>query len=432
VSGGSSCFLHVPKSGGSTLLAALRAFLDGGVFHTHERAQQNVPLDYLLARYPVVAGHFTFAQLSPAILQSSFVFTVLREPVDRAVSLYYYYRAQLVAADVDPRVPSAKAADLANFVERLPDRISPWSNWQTFVFSGARHCERPAHELLPAAIDNLRRMALVGVSDEVDAFIRRIGQLRHWPLNPPAARINVTPHRVPLEQIAPATVLRLGELNDCDRQLVACARELWQQAKTLDPPAVNERTPLLLASARPSSSEHGTREIVITAIRITAEGSTAANEVYLGECFRLRVSGYSSITASEVTIGIRIDDHLGIEAYGVNTRLLGLGISLVPGQTFDVDFSLEANLAPGLYHVTAAVHAGTDHLDRCYHWIDSVTTFQCRSRRPLAFSGTCDLRATADVARFSEQPSARREDEPSSRLSGLAIQLRHSRVSVSR
>jgi hypothetical protein len=408
VTANSSCFLHVPKSGGSTLLAALGASLNGGVFHAHERAQHGVPLEYLLARYPVVAGHFTFAQLSPAILERSFVFTVLREPVDRAVSLYYYYRAQPTAAGLDPRVPSAKAVDLATFVERLPGRVSPWSNWQTFVFSGARHCERPAHELLPEAMDNLRRMTLVGVSDDLGAVIRRIGQLRGWPLQPPAARINVTPHRVPLEQIAPATVRRLAELNDCDRQLVASARELWEQAKAVEPAPVDDGGLGLPAPRRPSPSEHGTREIVITGIHISAGGRSGPNEVYLGERFGLRISGYSSVMASDVTIGIRIDDHLGIEAYGVNTRLLGLGISLIAGQTFDVDFSLAAHLAPGIYHVTAAVHAGTDHLDRCYHWIDNVTTFQCRSRSPLAFSGVCDLRATAGLSSFSEQPVAAR------------------------
>ena len=388
------------------MLAALRGSLNGGVFHAHEGAQQRVPLEYLLARYPVVAGHFTFAQLSQEILHRSFVFTVLREPVDRAVSLYYYYRAQPSALDLDPRVPSAKSLDLAAFVERLQDRVSPWSNWQTFVFSGSRHCERPAHELLPAAIDNLRRMTLVGVSDEIDAVIRRIGQLRGWRLHPPPARINVTPHRLPLDEIDPATVRRLAELNDCDRQLVASARMLWGQIKAVGPASI-EDAPGPSAPKRPSPSEQGTREIVITAIRISTEASSVPNEVYLGECFRLRISGYSSVMANDVTIGIRIDDHLGIEAYGVNTRLLGLRISLVVGQVFDVNFSLAANLAPGIYHVTAAVHAGTDHHDRCYHWIDDITTFQCRSRTPLAFSGPCDLRATADLSTLSEQVGRR-------------------------
>lgn len=394
------------------MLAALRASLDGGVFHTHERAPRRVPLEYLLARYPVVAGHFTFAQLSPEILQSAFVFTVLREPVDRAVSLYSYYRAQPIACDLDPRVRMTKAVDLAAFVDGLPDRVSPWSNWQTFVFSGSRDGERPARELLPAAMDNLQRMTLVGVSDDVDTIIRRLGELRGWPLEPPVARINVTPHRLPLGQIDTATLHRLAELNDCDRQLVACARELWRHAMAAAPVPIDDRAPALQAAARACSSEHGTREIVITAIRIWTEGWSEPNEVHVGECFRLRVSGCSSVTASDVTIGIRIDDHLGIEAYGVNTRLLGLHVSLVAGQTFDVEFSLDANLAPGVYHVTAAVHAGTDHLDRCYHWIDNVATFRCRSRTALPFSGTCDLRATAGLSR-SANPVEGMDDTPS-------------------
>jgi hypothetical protein len=387
--------LHVPKSGGSSVMEALRASLNGALFHAHERAHRTVPLEYLLDRYSVVAGHFTFAQLSPAILQNTFLFTVLREPVDRAVSLYYFYRAQSTSSDLDPRVATAKALDLPAFVERLPKRISPWSNWQTFIFSGARNCEQPAHELLAAAIDNLRRMTLVGVSDELDALTRRIGELRGWSLCPPVTRMNVTPHRVPLDRIDPEVAQRLAELNDCDRQLFASARTLWERTKAVQPEPLHTGESTTSAPVQLSTSEHGTKQILITGIQVVAERSEQADEVYVGERLRIRIRGYSRITASDVTIGIRIDDHLGMEVYGVNTRLLELCIRLTAGHTFAVMFSLNANLAPGIYHVTAAVHAGADHLHRCFHWIDNAISFECRVRSPRMFSGMYDLQATA-------------------------------------
>src|SRR5690349_2068580 len=121
------CFVHVPKAGGSSVVAALRGSLGRAVFHSQERIPQSVPLEYLLNRYPLVAGHFTLAQLSPSILQDSFVFTVVREPVDRALSLYYFYRAHTASPTLDHRVSAANAFDLRAFVERLPQRVSPWS-----------------------------------------------------------------------------------------------------------------------------------------------------------------------------------------------------------------------------------------------------------------------------------------------------------------
>jgi hypothetical protein len=363
---------------------------------------RHLPLEYLLSRYPVVPGHFTFEHVSAAVLRNTFLFTVLREPVDRAVSLYYFYRAQATSSDVDPRVAVARTFDLAAFVRQLPERVSPWCNWQTFVFSGARNCEQPAHELLPAAIDNLHRMSLVGVSDELEPVIPRLAYLRRWPLCLPRTRVNMTTGRVPAHLIDPGITHRLAQLNDCDRRLFACARTLWKEAKStpLQPHsfAAGSSVPF-----RPTISEHGTREIVITTIRGVGQGSQEADEVYVGECFDIRISAYSCWLVEDVTIGIRVDDHLGIEVYGMNTRLLELGIALTPGQTFNVIFSLNANLAPGIYHVTAAIHGGADHLHRCFHWIDNAVAFECRARKPVMFSGTSDLQASATFETVTER-----------------------------
>ena len=62
------------------------------------------------------------------------------------------------------------------------DRISPWSNWQTYLFSGATHCDHAAEELLPAALGNLERMDFVGVHEQFDEGLRRLTEIREWPL----------------------------------------------------------------------------------------------------------------------------------------------------------------------------------------------------------------------------------------------------------
>jgi lipopolysaccharide transport system ATP-binding protein len=88
---------------------------------------------------------------------------------------------------------------------------------------------------------------------------------------------------------------------------------------------------------------------------------------------------------------------VGLEIYGTNTRLLGQLVPVRAGEETEVRFDLQLSLAAGTYHITAAVHDGVDHLDRCYHWIDGAAEFAC----PLTdrrFAGIVDLHARAMVA----------------------------------
>jgi hypothetical protein len=107
-----TCYLHVPKSGGSSILAALEAALPPGSlaprrfdsttfcdFEDVELLQPTLrtamaanPHEVLsLARYRAVSGHFSL----PTLLQvtgASSICTVLREPRARILSLYMYWR----------------------------------------------------------------------------------------------------------------------------------------------------------------------------------------------------------------------------------------------------------------------------------------------------------------------------------------------------
>jgi hypothetical protein len=411
-----ACFLHVPKSGGSSVISSLRSTLGAArLFHANESRYQHGPLDVLLAlhpdRYQVVAGHFSFAQITDTLLDRAFFFTFLREPVDRVLSHYYYYRSLETPAPYGDRVAQAQELDLEPFVEGLPARLSPWSNWQTFVFSGATHSEQPAEELLPAALRNLERMHFVGIHDEVDEGFRRLCEIRHWPAPPPLSRENVTPRRLGREQVPPGVRQRLAELNACDRQLFARARELWNITKTGQDAAMALKS---TSVARPSAdpvpgsgvqvpgsgfrnehgrNEHGTREITLTRIHFRTEPTRDEGIVHEGDRVFVELRGHSQITEDDVTVGIRLTDDLGLEVYGVNTRLLGTTVTARAGEDFELTFAFEMRLSPGIYRLTTAIHAGEDHLRKSYHWIDNALSFECRRAEAPRYSGLVDLQA---------------------------------------
>jgi lipopolysaccharide transport system ATP-binding protein len=115
--------------------------------------------------------------------------------------------------------------------------------------------------------------------------------------------------------------------------------------------------------------------------------------MYEGDRVFVDIRGHSQITERAVTVGIRITDELGLEVYGVNTQLLGTAVSVRAGEDFDLTFDFEMRLSPGTYRLTTAIHAGDDHLHKCYHWIDNALSFECRRSDAPSFSGLVNLQA---------------------------------------
>ena len=395
-----SCFLHVQKSGGSSVISRLKSTLGtASVFHANESRYQQAPLDVLVAQFPVVAGHFSFAQIPEALFADTFFFTFLREPVDRALSHYYYYRTQPESYVGDSRMARARELDLASFVDQLSDRPSPWSNWQTFLFSGATDAETSAADLLPAALRNLERVDFVGIHDQFDAGMRRLFEMRGWPGESVAPRVNVTDGRARRDEIPASVLRRLQELNACDAELFSYACELWEETKSrrirrlpATPAAGRD-----VAATRRARTEQGTREVVFSGMSLRSTPARPDTLIQENDRVSLELRGVSSVSADDLTVGIRITDALGVEVYGVNTRLLGMTVKVREGQTFRTTFSFDMILSPGTYYITVAIHAGDDHLHKCYHWIDNALTIECTRGDGPRYSGLVDLKAVADL-----------------------------------
>jgi hypothetical protein len=77
--------------------------------------------------------------------------------------------------------------------------------------------------------------------------------------------------------------------------------------------------------------------------------------------------------------------------FGTNTELLGLKITVQQHVTYQVDFIQRMDLGEGIYHVGAALHRGTSHLETCYHWRDDVTQFEINGNLGHYFIGTTKL-----------------------------------------
>lgn len=140
-------FIHIPKTGGTSMALALegRAMRDDLMLGDTPKARQ---------RRGRLAGaeargrlwkHSTLADLDGVVtaeeLPGLFVFTMVRNPWDRAVSYYHWLRAQ---GFDHPAVARAKALDFAAFLAepatRAAFRASPARSYVTDA-GGAERCD---------------------------------------------------------------------------------------------------------------------------------------------------------------------------------------------------------------------------------------------------------------------------------------------------
>lgn len=146
--------------GGVTLAAAREA---GRSLMDYRREQLPLLLSREGCRY--VAGHFPYSRAAHRDFSSDWRFiTILREPVDRWLSQYFYNRyknAESFRTDLDLATYVARARRSTAFSSKLTD-ISRYQFWRDPVRS---------------AIDTLEKLDAVGCLERVDEFKEDLGEL---------------------------------------------------------------------------------------------------------------------------------------------------------------------------------------------------------------------------------------------------------------
>ncbi|MBW6506517.1 MAG: sulfotransferase family protein [Rhodobacteraceae bacterium] len=112
-------FVHIPKTGGTALAAALesRALADDILIGDTPKARRRRRRLHGARAAGRIWKHATLADviglITPAEAQAFFTFTLVRNPWDRMVSYYHWLRAQTFA---HPQVALARATDFSGFL----------------------------------------------------------------------------------------------------------------------------------------------------------------------------------------------------------------------------------------------------------------------------------------------------------------------------
>ena len=74
----------------------------------------------------------------------------------------------------------------------------------------------------------------------------------------------------------------------------------------------------------------------------------------------------------------------------------------VPGQLLSWTFTLDANMGPGTYSITLALHSKEGHIERNYAWQERALMFEVVNRSRREFAGVAWLGNTLECQQEHE------------------------------
>lgn len=188
-------FVHIPKTGGTTLHTILRkAYRDG--FFDNNRAQRLGEPDFKTMsseakeKVQLVKGHVQFGFHRFALDPDSVrYFTFLRDPVDRVESLYRH----IVRVEMHPLHAEVAEMDLREFA--LGNLSKDVDNGQVRFLCGGRiaHGEVDRDHLDRAKQNIEDRFVFVGQMDRFDDSVVKLAESLDWNRVPRYDRRNVAP-----------------------------------------------------------------------------------------------------------------------------------------------------------------------------------------------------------------------------------------------
>jgi lipopolysaccharide transport system ATP-binding protein len=117
--------------------------------------------------------------------------------------------------------------------------------------------------------------------------------------------------------------------------------------------------------------------VVIQQLKLLNQDGAHVETLRTGEKVRMQLVAQVKQAVAELVMGVMLKDRLGQVVFGVNTfHSHQVLTDLKPGQTVALDFEFDANLGPGHYSVTVALHAGANHVQSNYDWRDLALMFE--------------------------------------------------------
>lgn len=392
-------FDHLPKTGGTTVYQMLKTALGEG------SATDQIELAYreAMSRYgskQLISCHTTFTE-GDVFDPDRYYLTLLREPLDRALSHYWYRRG----FDYDHGWADVIISKKHSFDQMLystdPKVLQLVSNVQATHYAGIFiETTSDESELLDAAKRALDCFNLVGLNEDMEDFLLVFGAECGVRIGNNIPKLNVTKNRKSISDLSADAERRFKKLNAVDIELYHYAQTLFRQ---------HRRRVLSMAASHVSEvdvdtdleADHGVPEFTFKIMPKETGGQKARIEAviikgHLSETERL-FSGeqatifikYSSVVNMQA-VRLRVDIHndAGACIFGTDNILLGRSISLVAGKEYGAELIFRTDLAEGVYFISAELTSIDNTL---LHRKSFMTTFHVAYVANNQFYGLLNL-----------------------------------------
>lgn len=376
-------FDHLPKTGGTTFYQMLKTALGEG------SATDQIEISYqeAMSRYGskrLISCHTTFAE-GDVFDPDRYYLTLLREPLDRALSHYWYRRG----FDYDHGWSDVIISKNHSFEQMLystdPQVLKLVSNVQATHYAKIFvETTSDETELFDAAKRALDGFNLVGLNEDMEDFLLVFGADCGVRIGSNIPRLNVTKSRERISDLSADAERHFRKLNVVDTELYHYAQTLFRQ---------HRRRVLSMAARQISevevdatlTADHSIPEFTFKIMPKETGGQEARIETvsikgHLSETERL-FSGekatiyikYSSVVNMQ-SVKLRVDIHndAGACIFGTDNMLLGRTISLVAGKECSAELIFRTDLAEGVYFISAELMSIDNTL---LHRRSFVTTF---------------------------------------------------------
>lgn len=234
---GTIIFLHIPKTAGTSLQQLINRQFDPALVYEMDNSDarksmevfKNIP-DEEKVHYKVVLGHMWFG-LHRHIPQPSSYITILRDPVERVISHYYFVKRR-----PDHYLYETVMSGNLTLGQYVENKLSTeLNNGQTRLLSGEMDEEtysfgKCTPQMLETAKKNLKNhFSVVGIQEAFDDTLQLVRKRLKWKVSD--IMENVTPNRPDREKISQDTIDTIKKYNQLDIDLYGFARELFTDMK---------------------------------------------------------------------------------------------------------------------------------------------------------------------------------------------------------